>query len=46
MDALSVARCARELCAGFFNRWVWPRQESLEVRAKWLAARKESGTRR
>ena len=26
---------------GFFNRWVWPRQESLEVRAKWLAARKE-----
>lgn len=41
VDALSVARCARELCAGFFNRWVWPRQESLEVRVKWLAARKE-----
>lgn len=41
VDAFAVARCARELASGFFYRWRWPRNESLPVRERWLAARKE-----
>lgn len=40
-DALSFSRYARQLAAGLYLRWVWPRQEPLELRREWLEARKE-----
>lgn len=39
-DALSFSRYARQLGAGLFLRWIWPRNESLAVRGSWLEARK------
>lgn len=41
VDALSAARCARELSCGFFYRWRWPRGEPVAVIESWLEARKE-----
>lgn len=41
VDALSAARCARELSCGFFYRWRWPRGEKVEVIESWLEARKD-----
>lgn len=41
VSALDKARCAREMACGFFYRWRWPRNEPMEVRARWLAARAE-----
>ena len=41
VDALSKARCARELSCGFYYRWRWPRGEPVPVIERWLAARKE-----
>lgn len=41
VEALAVARCARELACGFYYRWRWPRGEPQDVRDAWLAARKE-----
>lgn len=41
IDGLTVARVLRQLSLGFYYRWRWPRGESLEVRSKWLEARKE-----
>ena len=38
--ALDVARCAREVSAGFFYRWKWTRGESEEVITRWLKVRK------
>lgn len=38
---LDVHRCAKELSAGFYYHWIWPRGESEDVRAKWLSVRKE-----
>jgi hypothetical protein len=40
VDAMSVARCARELSAGFYYRWRWPRMEPKPVIDRWLEARK------
>jgi hypothetical protein len=40
-DALTFSRYARQLAAGFYYRWIWPRGESLPLRADWLEARKE-----
>lgn len=40
VDALSKARCARELSCGFFYRWRWPRKEPVPVIERWLEARK------
>ena len=40
VDAYSVARCARELAAGFFYRWRYPRGEPVPLIKEWLAARK------
>lgn len=40
VDALSKARCARELSSGFYNRWTWPRGEKVAVIEAWLEARK------
>lgn len=41
VDALTVARVAREVSCGFWYRWRWVRGESKEVREAWLEARKE-----
>lgn len=41
MDALSVARCARELACGLFYRWTFPRGEPVHVILDWLEKRKE-----
>ncbi len=41
ITGLDVHRCAKELSAGFYYRWRWPRGESEEVKALWLHTRKE-----
>jgi hypothetical protein len=41
VSALDVHRCAKELSAGFFYHWIWPRQEPETVRREWLRVRKE-----
>lgn len=40
-DVLEAAACAREMSAGFYYHWVWPRGESFEVRQRWLNVRRE-----
>jgi hypothetical protein len=40
IDALAVAKCARELACGLFYRWVFPRHESVKLIEAWLGARK------
>ena len=40
VDALTKARCARELSCGFYYRWRWPRGEPVAVIERWLEARK------
>lgn len=44
VDALSAARCARELSCGFYYRWHWPRingqPQQVKVIERWLEARK------
>lgn len=40
MDALSMYRCLKEISCGFFYRWTWPKQEPMQVRENWKAARK------
>ena len=40
-DALTYWRHARELAAGCYLRWTWPRGEPLALRREWLDARKE-----
>lgn len=40
VDALSVARCARELACGFFYRWTFPRGEPVSLILEWLEIRK------
>lgn len=40
VDAYSLARCARELAAGFFYRWIYPRGEPVALIKEWLLARK------
>lgn len=40
-DALSFSRCARQVAAGLYYRWTWPRGESEELRARWLEARRD-----
>jgi hypothetical protein len=39
-EATEVASCARELSAGFYYRWIWPRKEPKEVIDAWLEARR------
>ncbi len=41
VDALSMARCARELACGFYYRWIFPRGEPVADILEWLDARKE-----
>jgi len=40
IDAMQVARSARELACGFFYRWKFPRGEPEDLIRKWFAARK------
>lgn len=40
-DALKFSRYARQLAAGLYLRWIWPRGESLALRNEWLAARRD-----
>lgn len=40
-DVLSLLRCARQMSAGFFYRWIWPHNEPTHIIKEWLAARKE-----
>lgn len=40
IDALSVARCARELACGFYYQWWYPRGESIRLILEWLEIRK------
>jgi hypothetical protein len=39
-DILTLHRYARQLAAGFYYKWVWPKGEPLQVRNAWLDARK------
>jgi hypothetical protein len=39
-DILTLHRYARQLAAGFYYRWVWPKGEPATVRAAWLDARR------
>jgi len=39
-DILTLHRYARQLAAGFYYKWVWPKGEPLQVRTAWLEARK------
>lgn len=39
-DALTFSRYARQLAAGLYLRWIWPRGESLELRTEWVERRK------
>lgn len=39
--ALEKYRCMSQIVSGFYYRWVWPNKEPLELRERWLAARKE-----
>jgi hypothetical protein len=41
ITGLDVFRCAKEISAGFYYKWIWPRGEPLELQIKWKAARKE-----
>lgn len=41
IDALSVARCARELACGFYYRWIFPRGEPVPLILDWLDARRD-----
>lgn len=40
VDALSLARCAREVSCGFFYRWKFPRGEPRALIEEWLEVRK------
>ena len=39
-EILTLHRYARQLAAGFYYRWIWPKGEPAQVRANWLEARK------
>lgn len=42
-NIVEVADTARELSAGYYNKWIWPRGEPKEVIDTWLAARRAYG---
>lgn len=39
VEQLQMTACARQLCAGFFHRWRYPRGEPEELILKWFARR-------
>lgn len=40
VDPLEQARCAHQVAAGFFYRWIFPRGEKRDLIKRWYAARK------
>lgn len=40
VQALDLNRVQKELSAGFYYRWRWPRKETVEVIDRWLTVRK------
>jgi len=40
VDAMEVARVAREIAAGMYHRWIFPRGEDPDLIDRWFAARK------
>lgn len=40
-DKIQLSRAARQLACGLYTRWKWPRNEPLQLRTRWLLARKE-----
>lgn len=41
LDALTFSRYARQLAAGLYLRWTWPRGESEALRTEWIETRRE-----
>jgi hypothetical protein len=41
VEQLPMVACARQLCAGFFHRWRYPRGEPEELILKWFGRRQE-----
>lgn len=41
VSALDVHRCAKEISAGFYYHWIWPRNEPKPVQDQWKKVRKE-----
>ena len=41
IEALPLARCARELASGFFYRWIFPRGEAVTLIEEWKKKRKD-----
>ncbi len=41
ITGLDMHRCAKELSSGFYYHWIWPRNETKEVRAHWMGVRRE-----
>jgi hypothetical protein len=39
-DPMTYARYARQLAAGFYYRWTWPRGEAESVRIAWVQAKR------
>ena len=40
LTPLDVISCARNVAAGFYEYWAWPRGEAAELITEWMAARK------
>lgn len=40
IEALQVAKCARELACGFYYRWKYPRGEPVDLIERWFKARR------
>ncbi len=38
-DATALSRAAKQLAAGMYTRWIWPRREPLALRKEWLGRR-------
>lgn len=39
-DSLTFSRYARQLAAGLYLRWIWPRGESFALRVEWIQSRR------
>ncbi len=41
VTGLDKSRYLRQLASGLYTRWYWPRNETSQVRARWIAVRKQ-----
>ena len=41
IDAMSVAKCARQVACGFYYRWIFPKGEPQPLILEWFARRKD-----